>query len=1016
MDYGAPGKDGGIDLAQSRDMVSDVVECKHVADCELATVADAWDDVADKLGRHLAKPEGPTKGQSQYRPWYNSAFPINRYVFCTNAVPKNDAQAQGFRARLGAYFPDLASVEGREHLEHLKKTTTEVWFWLDFVRELVTHPDLRFRWFPNSRPIHLIPFDEKLDNSSFRAYLHKDRLPHYSIVEHAEVNPFPPGEAAFDEDTLIAELECGQRMGIVITGAGGYGKTRLMVELGHRALDKGWIVLRADEDLDPTSIIDLASNVPKDKMALILFDYIETQKNFDEIARRLEEINKRDGYRFRYIANCRSSYYHQITHRSDHRWVDLSKPALEDWLRLYRRRTVEHILQRAKIYVAPNVYRRLSNVPVLAVFLYHLKVEARLNDEADPLRPLLQEEKFGDWVRMRLERSLGQALPEDERERLAQLMTMLPLPAALLDDPENFPFATLIKGLKRDGWIEEQTREPGSDEQELRAIHDVVADQLLLSYLSESGTDVLSFLRTLLRVGRRHGQLNRVLRALARIGNEAEVSAVNWWRLFSGDLDRAATDWQSAVPALLRLPLLSIDQKVELLDRHGAAWNDALGSTSVQDALGTFARYLLDGGTVVDSATPERLRVWFCQASGQIGESNYLLTYGLQLFPDELRTPALAWFKRYPLDEQTHYLLVAWIKAIDDLPCVQDAVVRWLKGNTDSQKASFVYKSWLDAGGDFAAVSHLMLAWLGQRPTALEAAYVYGSWVKAGGDFAAVSHLMLAWLGQRATALEAAYVYGAWVKAGGDFAAVSDLMLAWLGQRATALEAAYVFAYWFEAGGAFNPIKKSILTWHARFFLKPEAGYPNKFLAQEANIPVQTAREIFYWCQELYDIKDAFYRMSHLKPKWFSDELQIEFSRTISAVYGRLHDDQHQLDAELNELIVTNTFSIAVYCKNNRFVQRPFFEAFISSLKMEKAWSIETANSVDGGAKSLHFIFIMLQSGALDLNSEREHLRRFARWVNLWAPEQKRDLDVVLSQLRRYHPAPDIWDLIHIDD
>jgi hypothetical protein len=87
------GKDGAIDLSQTSNDSRVACECKHVGTDELATIQAEWRSVAKRLGEHLADPNGPTRGQSQYGPWYRKAPAIEKFVFCTSAQFKNQEHA-----------------------------------------------------------------------------------------------------------------------------------------------------------------------------------------------------------------------------------------------------------------------------------------------------------------------------------------------------------------------------------------------------------------------------------------------------------------------------------------------------------------------------------------------------------------------------------------------------------------------------------------------------------------------------------------------------------------------------------------------------------------------------------------------------------------------------------------------------------------------------------------------------------------------------------------------------------
>jgi hypothetical protein len=122
--------------------------------------------------------------------------------------------------------------------------------WGEFDNRLKKQPALLLRWFPKARPLGLIPLDDIPEFTNFRAYLRCNKLPYYRLSDHKK--SFPPSQETeiHDEEGLLQILESGTVTGLVITGAGGVGKSRLTLELGFLAQQKGWVVLRSEKRIN----------------------------------------------------------------------------------------------------------------------------------------------------------------------------------------------------------------------------------------------------------------------------------------------------------------------------------------------------------------------------------------------------------------------------------------------------------------------------------------------------------------------------------------------------------------------------------------------------------------------------------------------------------------------------------------------------------------------------------------------------------------------------------------------
>ena len=98
------GKDGVIDLSETNDASRVICECKHVGADDLSAVQAEWRSVARRLDEHLADPNGPTRGQSQYAPWYRKTPAIERFLFCTSAAIKNLSNADQLEDEITEFF------------------------------------------------------------------------------------------------------------------------------------------------------------------------------------------------------------------------------------------------------------------------------------------------------------------------------------------------------------------------------------------------------------------------------------------------------------------------------------------------------------------------------------------------------------------------------------------------------------------------------------------------------------------------------------------------------------------------------------------------------------------------------------------------------------------------------------------------------------------------------------------------------------------------------------------------
>ena len=172
---------------------------------------------------------------------------------------------------------------GHEHLKHLNELSVVILDWKDLRSRLEKNPHLMFRWFPFTRPKGLILLDDYSNQGTFRSFLDSNKLPYYSLSQHLKHNPTPPEIEIPNEENLLALLEGNDTTGLILTGSGGIGKSRLTLEFGRLALSRGWLVLRAQSRLREDALELLAKSISTNTPVLLLIDYIETQKNFSKL-------------------------------------------------------------------------------------------------------------------------------------------------------------------------------------------------------------------------------------------------------------------------------------------------------------------------------------------------------------------------------------------------------------------------------------------------------------------------------------------------------------------------------------------------------------------------------------------------------------------------------------------------------------------------------------------------------------------------------------------------------------
>ncbi|HZH29194.1 MAG TPA: hypothetical protein VEY11_00250 [Pyrinomonadaceae bacterium] len=1180
------GRDGGIDLVQTIAQPQLVVECKYIGKDNLGEAQQRWRAVAKNLKEHLADPAGPTKGQAQYQPWYNDAPAIKEYIFCVSSTLAHLAQFADLRDEITQFFAKLGSTH--RHLQHLTNLTVTVLDWSYLLEQLRLHPHVAFRWFPQSRPQGLVPLDElkARTRSTFRSYLFGDKLEYYGRGRHLRLRPSPPADSIPDEEALLNQLAGDDISGLIVTGSGGIGKTRLTLELGYLARGRSWVVLRVLERLKDDTLQLLAARLQPDVPTLLLIDYVETQRDFEELIVSLNALNDTYNLRLRYVANCRSSYYRTIAQLSRHHEVNLSPiaydVALREWLESYQQSAVRHILEQSGLEITDAILKVCHDLPVLAVFVSYLHGTGREPE----LDGLLREQDFARWVYKRVQLSFGAASsPRD----LALFISLFPLSSAVASHADLGHYGGLFDTLATDGWIEKLPADELHDSERWEVAHDVLADQIVISYFGTITYTVDRYAHELFSLARRVGGLRSAFIAIQRLADQPLVKSVDWPKLLGTELREDPAGWRAIRDLLLRTPLLTVEQIIELIGEYTEVWEGAEAEADFQNALGWFARLLMvqERDTGAEHRHRPLLTAWIRKAALHVTTSNFVLTQGLQFCPEAVRDSALNWITTRPRLFQTHYLMVAWLDTgqpsdvIADFVeqwaisfstqyhlsfiirswlggggapgLVQQPMLRWLNKHRTILDAQFVYRAWLDAGGDKELVRAAIQAWLVEHQTIADAQFVYYAWLDAGGDKELVQAGIRAWLVEHQTKIEARFVYTAWLDAGGDKELVRGAIEAWLvehqttakadfvyrawlnakgnkelvragievwlveyriiadaqfvyrawlnaggnkelvqagieawlvehqttaeagfvyqawldatgdkelvraaielwlvehqttaeagfvyrgwlyaggakGLIRTSLEswleehgkdtdADFVFKAWLETGGRFSLIRPYAIEWLSLHYDKAEAVYLTKFMARQADLPVETIKNILNWCRKFAADEDALWRLLHLRLHFSNSEIAEELCSTVEVVFQHRFLSNEPPEHEAKNLI-TSLFSFLIGELNFRAgtLRERIDDLLLAWLRHPASYGVHP--QPHPRLQRAHHVWrvaFLITSGALDISVDRASLERFLRWVNVWDAEKKERIIQTLADLRRRFPTSELWDIVKFE-
>ncbi|MFN8396511.1 MAG: SIR2 family protein [Bacteroidia bacterium] len=595
--------------------------------------------------------------------------------------------------------------------------------------------------------------------NSFRDFLDSSHLPYLSRKAfRANLGLDANGLETEDDWSEMLFSDENSGIGGLIHGEGGIGKTRLMLELGLMAIDRGFQVIRVLPQA--TTLQPLWDHLNLQEKYLLLFDYIEENEaysldEFDALLQRFPTT--------KFLANCRTSTLsgHRVDFGDRIRKIDLSTEG--EMAQRFEEGLVRHIIED----LLPENHSQkdfFEIKPAFAVFLRYLAAIGKL--QTDDLR---QIGDFGQWVKHRIlllfEAKDLLRIPD----RFAGLIASFPIErgkeAALRGDQELDNW--LIK-LETDGWID---RLPEEEYYSLAFSHDTLADEILLQHLAPRKVAVQQTVSKTLDFALEMKCLQGWIRAQERIAPFCKIDQKH----FATALRRAIPRYPDALKGVEWLigmtNLISEDERLWLYRENVSLFSKQFGSKAF-------------GGNLVFSIN------WLLKGKIEGGHKEFLsdlLRDWIGRNPDYLDFPWLA-----------HRILsIKWRLWGLDSGAESDLrgyAARYIQ----AIQASFVISVWIESGGNIDAIRAYVVDYLQFNDVAPEAQFVMVSWLYASREYAIVEEHLLKYLSRHSESAEAQFALKAWLDAKGSPSVVEEHLLKYLSRHSESAEASFVFASWFR--------------------------------------------------------------------------------------------------------------------------------------------------------------------------------------------------------------------------
>ena len=640
------------------------------------------------------------------------------------------------------------------------------------------------------------------DTITFHEYL-SETLPYFSRAKFKSTNEARWSEL-LDEEALLKRLldAPSTEPVLIVTGPGGYGKSRLTTEICRIAqTQRECLAFKLDEETTPGHIDDLCRLIPDGSPVLIWIDYVETQHWFDEILKRISLHNVQQKQIIRVIANCRTSYYRAELEDDYRLVVDLASTDFPEACEAYRQEVFLHILRLANLDPTKGFCENCGYNPVLAAFILYMARKGRGDPCLIPdLRNLVERDEYRTdlhhWLLKRINRSINAVGDDEVSSRtivnaLGPLLAMFPAQEATLAEfGRSERFQPYIDVLIHDRLIERRASGRLANNilpPRWAPVHDVIADYFLVRCIKTAAILENAILE-IFELAETYGEVGNVIISFQRVTGSVSLGAFPWRALFQNKLSSRSPVWLRNRRLLLRTGLLSAEEKIELLAATRALWSDLLDKPEFGRQLTTIAySYAKWRKRNRGSSRPENddVLVPALEAACDRDHSNVSLSAALRYNPAYFLGRAQKAIKRAPVAPETYRVFSGWIESGLELRDIKSALRTWLDaGNSVCVEAEFIFYPWLQASigkGKMETTEALVFltpylkSWIEHERNGVlaEASFVFAGWLwsaeRCGSYYAneAISYLtepLGNWLCIHGRKTEAAIVLAAWFR------------------------------------------------------------------------------------------------------------------------------------------------------------------------------------------------------------------------------------------------------------
>ena len=691
-----------------------------------------------------------------------------------------------------------------------------------------------------------------------------------------------------DESEIIKNFLMKDDMeGCIISGEGGVGKTRLLIQIGLYAFSQRWNVFflttRFSDFRTLANFLEFTNNIEgkHNGKHLLIIDYTEECNWYTPDF--IEEIfTYNPNLKVKVIANCRNSFISSSNYPHSYYQAKLFESENE---KEYQKHVINNILSPIKINIG-NIDRFdfHSLKPSYAVFLRYLYESGKQLD-------ILESGDFKEWLKKRFLATINVGNDFSEAEKAVIYLMSLPTNnnEALFNYNENKVLTNQIERLVNNGWIDEVELETG--EIVYQSIHDTITDELLILLLEAKNRRQNIFFKDSIEFASAFKKTTNWIRSFERINGASSFDTIAFVKFIENCIDECEYLVNNKYE-LATTSLFEEEERIKLINNHLVFFSeytkDILFGFPLSFALNVFSKKksipkglkpLADNWLLVNKDLSSDRNIAHRIISTYIKLFGYLPEIKSH-FEIYLTLPQSPW---------SSYVIKSFIDKTENIDFITKYTIQYLQNFAVTRQASFVLSAWLDKDGDKEIIQDFLIQYLEQNAKDEEARYVFDAFLKRSIEIKNIEIFLKKFLEKYSEKDFASYVIHPYLKNYKDLDFIKPYFGKWLDNFVNKINTRFDLQFWLQKSSDYDFIKPYILKWLNQYYNNYFASYILQTYLDKTGDFITIKDFIYEWLPLHGENKGANYLLQSVIAYEQQSDIILPYCNKWLAKFGNVH-------------------------------------------------------------------------------------------------------------------------------